>query len=165
MLRLLVRLIHIAAALTQFTIITLECFFDFKSFSLVQKDPFFKRVRAVSGLAMIFSGIMLTGLMYKVKGVHQQLANRWRGLHLNKFIISLMLTPFFEKLVFLLTGGLDDNHDVKGWPTILSQFKFGLIVGLYGFSAWTRKFREDNNDFVDEKQVRRVLDGVLRKIR
>ena len=146
--RLAVRFVHIVAALIQFTIITLECFFDFKQHTLIQKDPLFKRVRHGSGLAMIFSGIMLTGLMYKEKDVQINLSNRWRFLHLNKFILSLMLTPFFDKIVYLISG-LDVNSNSNEWPAVYRQFKFGLLLGQYGFSVWIRKFREDNNDFID----------------
>ena len=97
---------------------------------------------------MIFSGIMLTGLMYKEKDVQINLSKRWRFLHLNKFILSLMLTPFFDKIVYLISG-LDVNSNSNEWPAVYRQFKFGLLLGQYGFSVWIRKFREDNNDFID----------------
>ncbi|MFN9903309.1 MAG: hypothetical protein ACK55Z_31965, partial [bacterium] len=57
----------IVAAMMQFTIITLECFFAFKEYTLIQKDPLFKKLRAASGYSMTFSGIMLTALMYREK--------------------------------------------------------------------------------------------------
>ncbi|MFN9903308.1 MAG: hypothetical protein ACK55Z_31960 [bacterium] len=69
-------------------------------------------------------------------------------MNLNKFIISLMMTPFFDKLVYLVTG-LDSNSTSMEWPAVYRQFKFGLLVGLYGISVYIRKFREDNNDFID----------------
>lgn len=108
--RLVLRLIHITAALVQFSILFFECCFDLQSLKL-HSDPAYGKMKAVSGLGMLFSGIMLTGAMYKEQGVIQPLAKKWRGYHVVKFFISLILTPFFDKFAFLVTGGFETQRD------------------------------------------------------
>ena len=50
------------------------------------------------------------------------------------------------------------------WECILAQFKFGVMVGLFLYSAYVRKYREDNHNFTDQKHFERVLDNVIRKL-
>ena len=157
--RLLIRAVHIISALIQLTILTLECFFDLKSMP-IQKDQTFKMLRAITGLGVILSGIMLVGVMHDDGQTAE--SKRWRNLHLNKFLVSLLLTPFCEKIVVLLSGKFKEAEGE--WPVVYLQVKFGVVVGLYVVSVLFRKYREEHNNFVDEAKMRKLLDAVERKI-
>ena len=68
-------------------------------------------MKSISGLVMIFSGVMMVRMTKKEGNVHTALSRKYDGLNLNKFMISLLLTPFFERTVFLITGGLSNSEE------------------------------------------------------
>ena len=104
---------------------------------------------------MLFSGIVLVGLMKKDKGVLQNKQRKWNSLHVNKFMLSLLMTPFCDRVAYLILVGGSTQRGVEApempeaWSCILAQFKFGVMIGLLFYSAHVRKYREDNDNFTD----------------
>ena len=116
---------------------------------------------------MIFSGVMMVKLNKREKGVHNHLTRKYDGLNLNKFLISLLMTPFFERIVTIVTGRFNSTEadaNAENWQIIFTQVKFGLIIGLFGYSTYIRKFREDHDNFEDKKAVKKMLVDYLKKI-
>ena len=75
-------------------------------------------------------------------------------------MISLLLTPFFDKIVGLLFGTLDYS-----WQRVFLMLKLAIALGLFGFSAFIRDYREENGNFEDTKGFAKVLDGMISKLR
>ena len=109
---------------------------------------------------MIASGILLTTLMSKSDALPAQ--NKWLTFFPPKFFMSLLLTPISDKLALIMVGsrrsvlGDDEAPTTQSmfemstdWRETIKMFRLGVIVMLYVYSAWVRKFREDNNNFVD----------------
>jgi len=161
--RLLARLIHITCSLFTFTVCILECFFNFKQFGVVQDNPFFKTVANGCGLGMIFSGIALTSLMRKQ---HANLAqNEWLAYFPPKFFLSLLMTPFCDKIAQVVLSSGPNVPLSEQWQTTFLMFRLALIVIIYLYSAIVRRFREESNNFEDNKNFSNVLDGMIKKLR
>lgn len=43
--------------------------------------------------------------------------------------------------------------------------KLAAVVGLYGYSAYARDYREKEDNFTDSKGFAKVLDGMIHKLR
>lgn len=111
-LRYAARLIHLASSLFTLTLVVLDFLFDFRTYGVVQDSALFKRLQAGAGLTMIFSGFALTGLMRSDKAMATQ--NVWLSLVSRKFVASLILTPFADKLLIILTGQMEE-----GWYRVV----------------------------------------------
>jgi hypothetical protein len=57
----------------------------------------------VSGLAMIFSGFALTSAMRRDNVLKQQ--NLWLSYLGKKFFLSILLTPFADRIFFVMLSG------------------------------------------------------------
>ena len=89
-----------------------------------------------------------------------------------KFFMSLLLTPISDKLAFLFVGFRRSVIDQEtsqifdmspDWRQTIKMFKLGTMLMLFAYSAYIRKFREDNNNFVDTKGLARMLDRFIRR--
>ena len=172
--RLLVRMVHLVSAMLLLTILILECFFGLDKHVALYEDANFKRTLNGAGGAMIASGILLTTLMSKSDALPAQ--NKWLTFFPPKFFMSLLLTPISDKLALIMVGsrrsvlGSDEAPTTQSmfemstdWRETIKMFRLGVIVMLYVYSAWVRKFREDNNNFVDTQGLARMLDRFIRK--
>ena len=61
------------------------------------------RIKNACGVGMIMSGVALMSLMQKEGSTNDQ--KRWTGYHMTKFFMSLMLTPFADKVAVMVLGG------------------------------------------------------------
>ena len=61
------------------------------------------RIKNGCGVGMIMSGVALMSLMQKEGSTNDQ--KRWTGYHMTKFFMSLMLTPFADKVAVMVLGG------------------------------------------------------------
>lgn len=146
-----VRLLHLLSAAFSVTVLAFDYIFDFASFGVVQESQIFRRTQQASGLCLIFSGIALSGLMRKKHALPSQ--NLWLSLLSRKFIVSLLLTPFVDKLIALLVGSLSEQ-----WREVVKLLKMSAVIGLFGFSAYVKEFRESSDNFSDGKGLSRMLD-------
>ena len=76
-----------------------------------------------------------------------------------KFFLSILLTPFADKVLFILMGKSDD-----GWRQVLQMLKLSVAVGIYAFSAFIRDYRESCDNFTDNKGFAKVLDSMIHKL-
>ena len=171
--RLLVRMVHLVSAMLMLTILILECFFNLDKNVALYEDANFKRTLNGAGIAMMATGILLTTLMSKSDALPAQ--NRWLTFFPPKFFMSLLLTPISDKMALLLVGyrrsvvGEEEAASQSmfemssDWRETIKMFRLGVIVMLYLYSAWVRKFREDSNNFVDTRGLARMLDRFIRK--
>lgn len=65
----------------------------------------FKSLQNGAGVAMILSGFALTSVMKKENAVTAS-QNTWLSMLSTKFILSMLLTPFCDKFIKILTGNL-----------------------------------------------------------
>ena len=157
--RLLLRLLHLATSCFTLTLVVLDAFFDFRSYGVVQESASFKQMQSAAGLGMIFSGFALTHLMRKTHATNTQ--NVWLGMLSRKFVVSLLLTPFFDKIVAIVLGPLAREPE---WQQVISSLRLCTCGGLYLYSAHTRDFREESGDFEDRRGFAKVLENMTRKL-
>jgi hypothetical protein len=81
----------------------LDFFFGFRTYGVVQESEKFKRLHSVSGYAMIFSGFALTSVMRQDNVLKTQ--SVWLSYLGRKFFLSILITPFADKVLFVLLGG------------------------------------------------------------
>lgn len=88
--------------------------------------------------------------------------------------MSLLLTPISDKLALILVGHRkqvsDDSEDGRNmfdmsndWRQTIKMFRLGVIIMIYLYSAYVRKYREEKGNFVDTKGLTRMLDRFIRK--
>ena len=102
-LRLAARTIHLVCALMNLTILILDYFFSFHTYATTKEDKFFLKIKNGSGIGMILSGVALMSLMQKEAATADQ--RKWTGYHMTKFFMSLLMTPFADKLAIFIIGG------------------------------------------------------------
>ena len=99
---------------------------------------------------------------------------KWLAFFPPKFFMSLLLTPISDKLAFIMVGhrrriieesdSMNSLYDLSNdWRETIKMFRLGMICMLYVYSAYVRKYREQNNSFVDTKGLTRMLDRFIRK--
>ena len=49
------------------------------------------------------------------------------------------------------------------WKQTIGMFRLGLIIMLFLYSSMVRKYREEQNNFMDTKGLTRMLDRFIRK--
>ena len=49
------------------------------------------------------------------------------------------------------------------WKKTIKMFRLGLIMMLYFYSAYVRKFREEHGNFIDTQGLTKMLDRFIRK--
>lgn len=49
------------------------------------------------------------------------------------------------------------------WKQTIRMFRLGLIIMLFLYSSMVRKYREEQNNFMDTKGLTRMLDRFIRK--
>lgn len=157
-----IRFIHLLASLMTLTICILECLFSFRQNNILADNKQYRRVQNLSGLGMIFSGVMLTNMMKKEHALRTQ--EHWASMFSTKFVMSLLMTPFADKLaVMIISGG--SLHLDESFTKLLTMVRLGMIIVIYLFSAYIRKYREDNDNFEDQKGFGNILDGMLKKMK
>mmetsp|Transcript_36231 Transcript_36231/g.47594 ORF Transcript_36231/g.47594 Transcript_36231/m.47594 type:complete len:186 (-) Transcript_36231:71-628(-) len=172
--RLFVRAVHLISSMLMLTILILECCFNLEKNTALYENENFKRTLNFTGIAMIVTGILLTTLMSKTDALPAQ--NRWLTYFPPKFFMSLLLTPISDKMALLLVGyrrsvvyGDEDARHQEmfemsnDWRQTIKMFRLGVICMLYLYSAYVRKFREDNKNFVDMRGLAKMLDRFIRK--
>ena len=100
--RYLVRFVHLTTSLFTFTVLTLDMLYDFCSYEVARNDKTFKFLQSFCGIGMILSGLILTYMMKKETTVESQ--QFWLQKLTLKFYLSLMLTPFFDKIGLAVFG-------------------------------------------------------------
>lgn len=88
---------------------------------------------------MILSGFALTSLMKKENAVSST-QNTWLSMLSTKFVLSMLLTPFCDKFIKILSGNLMEES--KSWKQVILMLKFAIVIGVYAYSAVIRNFRE-----------------------
>ena len=156
--RYILRTVHILTCLFSLTLVVLDFCFDFRSYGVVQESEKFRRLHSTAGLGMLMSGFALTSVMRQENVLKTQ--NVWLSYMGKKFFLSILLTPFADKIFFLLVGKHDD-----GWKQVVQMLKLAVAVAIYGFSAYIRDFREKNDNFTDSKAFARVLDSMIHKLK
>jgi hypothetical protein len=122
----------------------------------------FKSLQNGAGVAMILSGFALTSLMKKENAVTSS-QNTWLSMMSTKFVLSMLLTPFCDKFIKILSGNLMEES--KSWKQVILMLKFAIVIGVYAYSAVIRNFREAEGNFEDSKGFARVLDGMIKNLR
>ncbi len=79
-------------------------------------------------------------------------------------MLSLAITPFFDKLVLQIFAGGEMPSEESGLPGIILGIKVGFIIGIYIFSSYIKKFREDDKDFEDPENLGKIIDNMISKI-
>ena len=101
---------------------------------------------------------------------------------MTKFFMSLLMTPFADKLAIFIIGGqskleamAEESEEYRAnqrkgfgemstdWKMVLILFKLGVMIMLYFYSSNVRNFRENADNFEDHKGMTRVLEGFLRR--
>ena len=89
--------------------------------------------------------------------------------------MSLLLTPISDKIALVLVGQkksmADEETDVlkfsydltSDWKQTIRMFRLGLMLMLFFYSSAVRKYREEQNNFMDTKGLARMLDRFIRK--
>jgi len=122
----------------------------------------FRSLQNGSGVAMILSGFALTSLMKKENAVSSS-QNAWLSMLSTKFFISMLLTPFCDKFIKILSGNLIEESAT--WKQIIIMLKFVIVIGVYTYSAVIRNYREAEGNFEDSKGFAKVLDGMIKNLR
>lgn len=49
--------------------------------------------------------------------------------------------------------------------SLIAFFKMCMVVGIYGYSAYTKSFRETQNNFKDDEEgLGKIIDSMIKKI-
>jgi hypothetical protein len=108
---------------------------------------------------MIFSGFALTSAMRQDNVLKTQ--NVWLSYLGRKFFLSILITPFADKVFFILLSGKQED----GWKQVIQMSKVACAVGIYAYSAFIRDYRESCDNFTDNKGFAKVLDNMMHKLK
>ena len=85
------------------TILLLDYLFNLEAYATTKNDEKFQKVKNCCGIGMIMSGVALLSIMQKEQATNEQ--KKWTSYHMTKFFMSLLLTPFADKIALFLIGG------------------------------------------------------------
>lgn len=113
---------------------------------------------------MIISGWILTYLMKKQTNVPGQ--QSWLSILSLKFYLSLLLTPFFDKIGLLLLGeqtAFDEELQLpKEIAETIKLFRLIIIVAIFGLSVHSRNIREAANNFDESEDFEQIIDKMMK---
>lgn len=121
-------------------------------------------MQTICGLGMIISGWILTYLMKKQTNVPGQ--QSWLSILSLKFYLSLLLTPFFDKIGLLLLGeqtAFDEELQLpKEIAETIKLFRLIIIVAIFGLSVHSRNIREAANNFDESEDFEQIIDKMMK---
>ena len=80
--------------------------------------------------------------------------------------MSILLTPFFDKIGLLLLGEQTAFDDEISLPTEVAQslklFRLIIIVVIFGLSVHSRNLREAANNFDESEGFEQMIDKMMK---